>query len=54
MGIVNWDPLIEDDREFLAIKATCRSKEDSKYILKNYYLNGKTFKTMNGRSIQDR
>ena len=52
MGIVKWDPLIEDDREFLAIKATCRSKEDCKSILKNYYLNGKTFKTINGRSIQ--
>ena len=52
MGIIKCAPLIEDDREFLAIKATCRSKADCKYILKTYYLNGKTFKTNNGRIIQ--
>ena len=51
MGIIKCEPLIEDDREYLAIKALCRNKEDCKSILEQYYIDGKKFKTSEGKII---
>ena len=54
MGLVKFEPLTEDDREYCSVKATCRSKEDCKNILNTYYLSGKKYKTINNEILSVR
>lgn len=51
LGIIKWEPLIEDDPDFLAIKATCKNRETLKYLLDCYYYDGLNIKTTNGISL---
>jgi hypothetical protein len=48
MGIESWAPLVEDDKNYLAVKCICKSRADLSVILLAYYITGKKFKLTSG------